>query len=99
MDIKTWKDQCDAVSYRIANEKENLVDLIKTRASEILEKEGTDKFIRCDGSEWYLGLDSQEEEIVAWGDGLYSDLVDLTISELHEIMQALYWDNFEAFDF
>jgi hypothetical protein len=99
MDIKTWKDQCDAVRMRIANEKRNLVDLIKTRASEILEKEGTGKFIQCDGSEWILGLDTQGENIVAWGDGIYSDLIDLTVDELLEIVGSLYWDNFEAFDF
>lgn len=89
MEIRVWKDQCDAVLNRIASEKENLVELIKTRASEILDERGKDRLIRCDGSEWYLTLDSRKEEIVAWAD-FHSDLSSLSIDELQQIIQSLY---------
>ena len=95
MNIKAWKDQCDAVRMRIAKEKDELVTLIKTMGDEILKKEGTEHFIGMDGSEWTLGLDTQGESIVAWGDGIYSDLIDLTVDELLEIVGSLYWDNYE----
>ena len=68
MDAKVWKCQYESVSYRIADEKERLVTLIKTKANDILEKEGFENFIGLNGSEFALGMDSQEEHIVAWVD-------------------------------
>lgn len=96
METKVWKDQYDSVSYRIANEKEQLVTLIKTKANDILEKEGFENFIGLNGSEFALGIDSQEEHIVAWADGWFSDLIDLQIDELIEICDSLYYDNYEV---
>jgi hypothetical protein len=95
MDIKAWKEQCDAVSRRIAGEKVNLVELIKTRADSILKEKGVDKFIQLNGSEFTLGLDSQGESIVAWGDGWFSDLSDLGVDELLEMADCLYSNSFE----
>lgn len=99
MDAKVWRCQYDSVSYRIANEKERLVTLIKTKANEILEKEGFENFIGLNGSEFALGMDSQEEHIVAWGDGYFSDLIDLKIDELIEICDSLYYDSYEIVKF
>lgn len=96
MDAKVWKCQYDSVSYRIADEKARLVTLIKTKANDILEKEGYDYFIGLDGGEFALGMDSQEEHIVAWGDGYFNDLIDLKIDELIEICDSLYYDNYEV---
>ena len=96
METKVWKDQYDAISYRIANEKEQLVTLIKTKANDILDKEGYDYFIGLDGGEFALGMDSHSEHIVAWGDGYFNDLIDLTIDELIEICDSLYYDNYEV---
>lgn len=97
MNIRAWKDHCDAVRMRIAREKEELVTLVKTMSDEILKKEGTGHFIGLNGSEWTLGLDSHEESIVAWGDGIYSDLSDLTVDELLDITDSLYSDSYETF--
>lgn len=96
MDTKVWKDQYDAVALRIANEKDKLVTLIKAKANHILTVHGIDKFIGLTASEWSLGLDSQEEHIVAYGDGIFQDLADLTIYELQEIGDSLYYGNFEV---
>lgn len=96
MEIKVWRCQYDSVSYRIANEKERLVTLIKTMANDILEKEGFENFIGLNGSEFALGMDSQEEHIVAWGDGDFSDLIDLKIDELIDICDSLYYDSYEV---
>ena len=97
MDIKAWKEQCDAVSRRIAGEKMNLVELIKTRADGILKEKGVDNFIGLNGSEFVLGLDSRGENIVAWGDGCFSDLSDLGVDELLEMTDCLYSNSFEIF--
>ena len=99
METKVWKDQYDAISYRIANEKERLVTLIKTKANDILEQEGFENFIGLNGSEFALGMDSQEEHIVAWGDGYFNDLIDLKIDELIEIAESLYIDSYEIVKF
>ena len=96
MEIKVWRCHYDSVSYRIANEKERLVTLIKTMANDILEKEGFENFIGLNGSEFALGMDSQEEHIVAWGDGYFSDLIDLKIDELIDICDSLYYDSYEV---
>lgn len=96
MDAKVWKCQYDSVSYRIADEKARLVTLIKTKANEILDKEGLENFIGLSGSEFALGMDLQEEHIVAWGDGYFNDLIDLKIDELIEICDSLYYDNYEV---
>ena len=94
MDTKVWKDQYDAVALRIANEKDKLVTLIKAKTDDIL-KQGEGDFVGLFGSEWSLGLDSQEEHIVAYGDGIFQDLADLTIYELQEIGDSLYYGNYE----
>lgn len=94
MDAKVWKCQYESVSYRIADEKARLVTLIKTKANEILDKEGLENFIALDGSEFTLGMDSQEEHIVAWGNGYFSDLIDLKIDELIDICDSLYYDSY-----
>lgn len=94
MDAKVWKCQYESVSYRIADEKARLVTLIKTKANEILDKEGLENFIVLDGSEFTLGMDSQEEHIVAWGNGYFSDLIDLKIDELIDICDSLYYDSY-----
>lgn len=99
MNIRAWKDQCDAVRMRIAKEKNELVTLVKTMGDKILKKEGTEHFIGMEGCEWILGLDTQGENIVAWGDGTYSDLSDLTVDELLEMVGCLYWDNYETFKY
>jgi hypothetical protein len=99
MNIRAWKDQCDAVRMRIANEKQNLVTLIKTRANEIMEKEGVENFIGLEGCEWVLGMDTHDEHLVAWGDGIHSDLADLTVDELSDMVQSLYWENYETFKY
>lgn len=96
MEIKVWRCQYDSVSYRIANEKERLVTLIKTMANDLLEKEGFENFIGLNGCEFALGMDSQDEHIVAWGDGYFSDLIDLKIDELIEICDSLYYDSYEV---
>lgn len=96
MEIKVWRCQYDSVSYRIANEKERLVTLIKTMANDILEKEGFENFIGLNGSEFALGMDSQDEHIVAWGDGYSSDLIDLKIDELIDICDSLYYESYEV---
>lgn len=97
MDAKVWKCQYDAVCYRIANEKERLVTLIKTKANEILDKEGFENFIGLEGAYFTLGMDSQEEHIVAWGDGYFSDLIDLKIDDLIEICDSLYYGSYQVF--
>lgn len=99
METKVWKDQYDAISYRIANEKDKMVTLIKARANDILEQEGFENFIGLNGSEFALGLDTHEESIVAWADGWYSDLIDLKIDELIEVCDSLYWENYEIVKF
>lgn len=97
METKVWKDQYDSVSYRIANEKEQLVTLIKTKANDILEKEGYENFIGLERAYFTLGMDSQEEHIVAWGDGYFNDLIDLKIDDLIEICDSLYYDSYQVF--
>ena len=99
METKVWKDQYDAVSYRIANEKERLVTLIKAKANDLLEKEGIDNFIGLNGSEFALGLDTHEDGIVAWADGWYSDLIDLSFDDLIAIAESLYIDSYEIVKF
>lgn len=99
MEAKVWKDEYDAISCCIANEKGKMVTLIKTIANDILEKEGFENFIGLNGSEFSLGLDTHEEGIVAWADGWYSDLIDLGIDELIEICDSLYYDNYEVVKF
>ena len=99
METKVWRDQYDAISCCIANEKDKMVTLIRTMANDILEKEGFENFIGLNGSEFSLGLDTHEEGIVAWADGWYSDLIDLGIDELIEICDSLYYDNYEVVKF
>lgn len=99
METKVWKDQYDAVCYRLANEKETLVTLIKCMANDLLEKEGIEHFIGLSGSEWSLGVCDDENSIVAWADGWHSDLIDLPIDELREIGDSLYWENYEIVKF
>lgn len=96
METKVWKDQYDAISYRLANEKDKMVTLIKAKANDILEKEGFENLIGLNGSEFTLGLDTHEEGIVAWADGWFSDLIDLGIDELIEIAESLYIDSYEV---
>lgn len=95
MDAKVWNDQYDAVIARILNEKSTLVALIRDKANEILSGEGKDNFIGLNGSEWALGLNIEGNDIVAYGDGYWQDLVDLTIYELREIGDSLYINSYE----
>lgn len=100
MEIKVWRDQYDAISCCIANERNKMVTLIRTMANDILEKEGFENFIGLTGSEFSLGrLDTQVESIVACGDGYFSDLIDLTIDELIEICDSLYIGGYEIVKF
>lgn len=95
MDAKVWNDQYDAVIARILNEKSALVALIRDKANEILSGEDKDNFIGLNGSEWALGLDIEGKDIVAYGDGYWQDLIDLTIYELREIGDCLYINSYE----
>ena len=95
MDTKVWNDQYDAVIARILNEKSTLVALIRDKANEILSGEDKDNFIGLNGSEWALGLDIEGKDIVAYGDGYWQDLIDLTIYELREIGDSLYINSYE----
>lgn len=95
MDAKVWNDQYDAVIARILNEKSTLVALIRDKANEILSGEDKDNFIGLNGSEWALGLDIEGNDIVAYGDGYWQDLIDLTIYELREIGDCLYINSYE----
>lgn len=95
MDTKVWNDQYDAVIARILNEKSALVALIRDKANEILSGEDKDNFIGLNGSEWALGLDIEGKDIVAYGDGYWQDLIDLTIYELREIGDCLYINSYE----
>lgn len=99
MDTKVWKDQYDAVALRIANEKDKLVTLIKAKANHILTVHGVDNFIGLEASEWSLGLDSQEEHVVAYGDGVTVELDSLHVDDLQEIGDSLYYGNFEIVKF
>ena len=100
METKVWRDQYDAISCCIANEKDKMVALIRTMANDILEKEGFENFIGLNGSEFSLGrLDIQVESIVVCGDGYFSDLIDLKIDELIEICDSLYCNNYEVVKF
>lgn len=96
MNIQGWKDQYDAICYRLANEKENLVTLIKCMANELLEKEGFDKFVKLEESGLLLGLDDNGETIVGWADCWSIDLIDLPIDELRDMGSSLYWDKYEV---
>lgn len=90
MDTKVWNDQYDAVIARILNEKSALVALIRDKANEILSGKDKGNFIGLNGSEWALGLDIEGKDIVAYGDGYWQDLIDLTIYELREIGDCLF---------
>lgn len=99
METKVWRDQYDAISCCIANEKDKMVTLIRTMANDILEKECFENFIGLNGSEFALGLDTHEDGIVAWADGWYSDLIDLSFDDLIAICDSLYYDNYEVVKF
>ena len=89
MNINAWNDQLDAVKLRLANEKDELVTLIKAFVNDALSKEGFDKRVKIYGTEFCLGLDDLEDQIVAWSDDLMIELFTLSYEELLDIASKL----------
>jgi len=87
----TWVKRYESVSNAIEDEKRKLVALIIEKSKELLK---TSDFIQVDGSVYAIGLDCREEQIVAWGDGYYVDLIEIKLDELLVIADNLRFENY-----
>ena len=89
MNINAWNDQLYAVKLRLANEKDELVTLIKTFVNDALAKEGFDNRVKIYGTEFCLGLNELEGQIVAWSNDLMIELSNLSYEKLLDIASKL----------